>query len=143
MTPEEQVKESGMKMALREAEILNSKLLAALEEAEHQKNTILAGHERDFNELYRIERQLAEAKQTIALKQSSIDILVGQVTDETALHAKTTAKLIIAEQTIARQREALEQIDKECRKRSFNDCGDLRAVVYDIAYAALGGETQP
>lgn len=36
MTPEEQVKESGMKMALREAEILNSKLLAALEEAQKE-----------------------------------------------------------------------------------------------------------
>lgn len=49
-----------------------------------------------------------EYQQTIALKQSHIEMLVGQVTDETTLHAKTAAKLIVAEQTLARQQKALE-----------------------------------
>lgn len=101
---------------------LNS-LLAALEEAQQQHIAItykLEDSQLKIDRLRRLNKKfgiamdgknasLAEAQQTIALKQSNIEMLVGQVTDETALHAKTAAKLIIAEQTIARQREALKQ----------------------------------
>lgn len=82
-------------------------LLSSLEEADKKA----AEWEKNARIEYRIHNQvqdqLAEAQQTIALKQSSIETLRGQVADETALHAKTAAKLIIAEQSIARQREAL------------------------------------
>jgi hypothetical protein len=59
-------------------------LSAALEEAQQhneilRKNFMFSGS------------ALAEAQQTIDLKQSSIEILTGQVVDETALHAKTAA----------------------------------------------------
>lgn len=80
MTPEEQVKESGMKMALREAEILKSKLLAALEEAQQQA----AEWEKNARTEYRIHNEvqdknrdlraeLAEAQQTIERLGSELE----------------------------------------------------------------------
>lgn len=65
----------------------------------------LGGESRDLN---RALAAIGEAHQTIALKQSNIETLTGQLVDETALHAKTAAKLIAAERVIVRQREALE-----------------------------------
>lgn len=99
-----------------QTEILND-LHTALEEAQEQlflANGLASNYEyakreciKWNDEAVRLRGELSEAQQTIALKQSSIDILAGQVTDETALHAKTAAKLIIAEQTIARQQLAM------------------------------------
>lgn len=110
MTLSEEMEEMGMTISMMGAELLATKkelkgALAALEETQQQ--LWIAKEERDSQQrvCIKIMEELAEAQQTIALKQSNIEMLVGQVTDETALHAKTAAKLIIAEQTIARQQE--------------------------------------
>lgn len=47
-------------------------LLAALEESQQRKRTALEAHERDFNELHRVERELVEAQHTIARQREAL-----------------------------------------------------------------------
>jgi chromosome segregation ATPase len=92
---------------------------------------------------YTLQRYIMELLDALEEAQQQLWTAKEERDSQQRVCIKAMEELSEAQQTIARQREALEKIDKACRKRSFNDCGDLRAVVYDIAYAALGGETQP
>jgi hypothetical protein len=129
MTPEEQMKQAGMIVALREAETLNVKLLAALEETQQQLWT--AKEERDSRQRVCIKamEELAEAQQTIETLRIAKDYEIG-------LHAQSC---IDYQQTIARQREALTRInDLHVRGTEDKVCEPFR----QIAKAALEGSNQ-
>ncbi|MDF9845131.1 MULTISPECIES: hypothetical protein [unclassified Paenibacillus] len=86
-----------------EASVMGLELLAALEEAErqlHQTKITSSVHESNsdayFAECERLRGGLAEAQQTLAVKDDTIKFLDSKLTE--------------AQQTIARQREALEKI---------------------------------
>ncbi|OBZ08911.1 hypothetical protein A8L34_22420 [Bacillus sp. FJAT-27264] len=65
-----------------------------------------------------IEIDLRKTQQTIASKDDTIAMLMGQITDEVALHAKTAAALIRAEQTIEELNIALDLSIEETNKWS-------------------------
>lgn len=52
-----------------------NRALAALEEAkqQQQQQITLDAHERDFNDLHRVERELVEAQQTIAWQREALE----------------------------------------------------------------------
>jgi chromosome segregation ATPase len=144
MTPEriEEIKHVA-KLYPRTPSSYVNELLAALEEAQHRIGDLETGlrvSERTGMKWY---DELAEAQKNYKYAAEASEMVNTSLSHVAEERNTLRQEMAEAQQTIARQREALEKIDKACRKRSFNDCGDLRAVVYDIAYAALGGETQP
>lgn len=138
---------SELLAALEEAQQQNATLLQTIHDANDEVSRMAGVCQKTKPERDRLRRDLKKAREDLEFAdrnaRASINRHLDNELSAIKLSANLSEELVKAQQTIARQREALEQIDKACRKRSFNDCGDLRAVVYDIAYAALGGETQP